>query len=355
MVKRIRIENFKCFESLSVNELGRLTLLGGQNNVGKTAFLEALFLFLDKRSEQRVLGPYARRGLRQVDRRPEIAWAPIFHDYDLTKEVRITLEEDGQAEDLCVRLVKDFAPPTLPGKADDTTKGVPTSTAPRTSDALEFEDSEGRKWYLSIDRYDGTIQTAVIGVFPDVKPVTFLGTRSHPRESDAHTFGELDRLGETQRVIDFLRTIEPDLESLSIIPLGEDPVIHAKLRRMRVKIPVVFMGEGMSRLLSIILAMVRSRGGIVMIDEIENGIHHTVQAPIWSAIAKAAAKLPCQVFATTHSYEFLRHAQEALAGGEYANDFRYIRLERNAKGGHVAKSYDIETVRTAVEMGLEVR
>ena len=355
MVKRIRIENFKCFESLSVNELGRLTLLGGQNNVGKTAFLEALFLFLTKLSDQRVLGQYARRGLQRVDRRPEIAWAPIFHDYDLTKEVRITLEYDGHAEDLCVRLVKDFAPPALPGKTDDTTKGVPTSAAPTTSDALEFEESEGRKWYLSIDRHDGTIHMTVAGVFHEITPVAFVGTRSHPVEGDAHTFGELDRLGESKQVVDFLRTIEKDLESLSIIPLAGEPVIHAKLCRMPVKIPVVFMGEGMSRLLSIILAMVRSRDGIVMIDEIENGIHHTVQALIWTAIATAAAKLPCQVFATTHSYEFLRHAQEALAGGEYANDFRYIRLERNAKGGHVAKSYDIETVQTAVEMGLEVR
>ena len=86
---------------------------------------------------------------------------------------------------------------------------------------------------------------------------------------------------------------------------------------------------------------------------VENGIHYSVQTTIWKAIAQAATELSCQVFATTHSYEFVRHAQEALAD-DYADDFRYIRLDRTDKGIE-ARSYDIEILETAISAGMEVR
>ena len=43
-INKIKIENFKCFDKLEVNGLSRVNLIGGKNNVGKTALMEALEL-----------------------------------------------------------------------------------------------------------------------------------------------------------------------------------------------------------------------------------------------------------------------------------------------------------------------
>jgi len=43
-IRKIEIQNFKCFENFKAEGFGRVNLVGGKNNVGKTAFMEALFI-----------------------------------------------------------------------------------------------------------------------------------------------------------------------------------------------------------------------------------------------------------------------------------------------------------------------
>ena len=51
-IRNIEIKNFKCFEDFKAEGFGRVNLIGGKNNVGKTAFMEACFLFASKNTEE---------------------------------------------------------------------------------------------------------------------------------------------------------------------------------------------------------------------------------------------------------------------------------------------------------------
>ena len=53
--------------------------------------------------------------------------------------------------------------------------------------------------------------------------------------------------------------------------------------------------------------------GLIFIDEIENGIHYSVQKDVWNAIGKLARDLDIQVFATTHSLEMIARQTMRLA------------------------------------------
>ncbi len=44
MYTSFSVENFRCFDNLTVEPLARVNLIAGQNNVGKTALLEALWM-----------------------------------------------------------------------------------------------------------------------------------------------------------------------------------------------------------------------------------------------------------------------------------------------------------------------
>ncbi len=113
------------------------------------------------------------------------------------------------------------------------------------------------------------------------------------------------------------------------------------------------MGDGISRLLSIILAIATTKDGVVLIDECENGLHHSVMPRIWKAIGQAAREYNCQVICTTHSYECLAAAQEGLSG-DLAEDFSYIRIDRD-DGNCTAKHFDHEMLTMAVKNNMEVR
>ena len=44
MYKSFRVKNFRCFKDLQINDLGRVNLIAGKNNTGKTALLEAMYI-----------------------------------------------------------------------------------------------------------------------------------------------------------------------------------------------------------------------------------------------------------------------------------------------------------------------
>ncbi len=122
---------------------------------------------------------------------------------------------------------------------------------------------------------------------------------------------------------------------------------------LKQKIPVSFMGDGIARLLTFSLAIATNRGGVVFIDEIENGIHYSVMKNIWKALSEALLKFNCQLIATTHSYECVESAYKAVEENKNI-DLSYVRLDK--KGDKISgKEFSGETLSQALKSELEVR
>jgi len=102
-------------------------------------------------------------------------------------------------------------------------------------------------------------------------------------------------------------------------------------------------------------AILESNGGLILIDEIENGIHYTALEKVWRQIGRVARDTGAQVVATTHSYECVRAAYSAFR--EVPDELQLIRLQReDDKSSKVfASDYDLETLEGALDLGLDVR
>lgn len=83
----------------------------------------------------------------------------------------------------------------------------------------------------------------------------------------------------------------------------------------------------MNRLLGILLALLNARDGFLLIDEIEIGLHYTVQVEMWKLILAMAHRLNVQVFATTHSRDCIEAFQHATSASTAAHG-QLIRLQR---------------------------
>ena len=116
-------------------------------------------------------------------------------------------------------------------------------------------------------------------------------------------------------------------------------------------VPLAMMGDGMTRLARLVLAIAASPGGLVLVDEIETGLHHTVLSDIWRAVDEAANEFETQIVATTHSYECLQAAHQSLGGG---GGFLLHRLEVSGSGNHCV-TYFPEDIDAAIRHDLEVR
>jgi hypothetical protein len=358
MITKLNVTGFKGFEQLELSKISRVTLIGGKNNVGKTALLEALFMFFDRLNPQMILRQSAWRGVSMLPLDADTMWTPIFYKFNMEKPITVCATMVDIEEEMTIRFNPSYVPSIVHAKT--VKKGTPaaqilTDQAPTPSYALDLQyqqkNKESQTAHLIIGPTGLGLQ--VDYMVSQKRTAVFLGARIrvNPAE-DAERFGKLDIVGRQDKILEFLKILEPELRDLSSITIGETSLIHGDIGMGR-KIPVAYMGDGMSRLLSIILAIATSPGGLVLIDECENGIHHSKMSKVWEGIGWAAREFDCQVIGTTHSYECLEAAHEGFAG-ELAGDFSYVRIDKIGDRT-VAKTFDYESLTVVIDANMEVR
>jgi len=369
MYKSFGVQNFRGFHRLDVDGFERINLIAGKNNVGKTALLEAMFLHCGAYNPELAMKLDAFRGLRivKVDlgQWSETPWNALFNALDVTKSIelegtdtqtghrslRLTVMKDPSEIESVMRSVGYSEEPMSATPTPDEWKGL-LSTAKETK-VLELEYKEnGRtgKCYMFL---------GVKGIGPRPFPPTppfpafFQGARTATSfKEDAELYSKLEIESKEEVVKDVLKIIEPRLVRLAMIIIAGEPILHGDVGFNRM-LPLPVMGEGMVRLASLVTRISNARNGVVLIDEMENGLHYSILEKVWAAIAGVASQFNTQVFATTHSRECIMAAHRAFLGrGEY--DFRLYRLDRREDMVKVVM-YDQEALDAAIETGLEVR
>lgn len=351
MFKDIIIKNFRCFSSLHLKDLARVNLIAGKNNTGKTALLEAIHLHCDPSDSALPTKINQLRRLDDAAKAFEEIWGWLFFDKNPANAIELTSIESTSA----TRVV---------------TYDLLDANTARMKYPIHEQMIASKGWPASqkrlVVRYQGPHENSrTIGIFGGngeawYEPVpawniecSFLPSGLPQPEEDVERFGLLDREKRLGEVIPSLRILEPRLERLSLSVLGGGTIIHGDLKGLSNLVPLPLMGEGLRRISSILFALAVSKGGLLLIDEIENGFHYSVQKQVWQAIAKAARQNNVQVFATTHSWECLVKAHEAFAEDE-VYDFRLHRLQE-VRGEMQAVSHDQEMIEVAIYGGVEVR
>jgi hypothetical protein len=169
---------------------------------------------------------------------------------------------------------------------------------------------------------------------------------------DSKRFREMALAKRTRELVEVLQAIEPRLRDIEALPAPSGMRLYGDIGLPRLVL-LGDMGGGINRLTSLALALWNSQSGTVLIDEVENGLHHAVLRSVWRIIGEAARRFDVQVFATTHSMECIAAAHEAFTAA-CAEDFRVHRLQRLRDRVHHF-IYDEEGLRAALETGLEVR
>lgn len=355
MLTRFEAHNFRGFEHLALDPLARVNLIAGKNNVGKTALLEAIFLHLGWHNPLLPLRVNSMRGVEWLTTRPAEAWGWLFHDRRIQSPIELRSDDSGgQSHTLSIALnwaEQTVEPPagTLreqSGSYLTTERGIPSEIG------LRYQRSDGfQARSRAVIAENGEIR-----VFPaQEKPsaiAVYLGSTGRSLLVEAEQFSEVERTGRWEAILAALRILEPRLKRVAVLVTGGVPVLHGDLGLSEM-MPLPLMGEGMTRLASILLAFVAAKEGVVLIDEIESGLHYSVLEQVFGVVAAAARAYDVQVFATTHNWECILAAHNAFArSGLY--DLRFHRLDR--LGAEIkAVSFSQTNLQVAIEHELEVR
>jgi len=358
MYRSFEVDNFRCFNRLVVPNLNRINLIAGLNNVGKTAFLEALFLHCGAYNPALTIPVSALRGAGEAridfSNWGDAPWNSIFRDFDTSRPVRLVGDNESTGRrTLTLTSSSRVGEVANLGKYFAETRDRLTSPLQQSGRVLLLEYEQAG----THGKHELIIDSKGIRVEPPAPPGPFPGFFVSDRmpsgsSEDAELFGKLEIENKQHALLRALRLIEPKLQRLAMVFVGGMPILHGDIGTNRL-MPLPLMGGGMSRSLSVILRLCNASRGVILVDEIENGLHHSVMKGLWTTIGELAREFDAQVFATTHSLECITSAQQAFAS-RVERDFSLHRLER-AKDSIRVVSYDQQALAAAIETGLETR
>jgi hypothetical protein len=341
LLKSLSIKAFRLFRDLDVGPLARVNLIAGENDTGKTALLEALYLlFADRDQFERF--PSALRSSQADDLISFWKWLPVRTN-DFAAD--LNLKAVSGAGDVLVTIRKAKAK-EIAFDQDDASHRTVRRRLVKESGVTEITEThkspQGPVYVSGRTAWDNP-RIAVFSTMPSLP------------SGDAETFSEVSLVPSARkRVIELLRVVEPRLVDLQYLkPRGaKEAAVYADLGLDEL-IPTTQLGRGFCRLLRLYSETLSSKAKIVLIDEIENGIHHVAMSKVWEAVAAIAREDDLQVFATTHSYECIKSAHAAFSSGDNY-DLALHRLEW--RGDRIkALTYDRTAIETSIDMNLEVR
>ena len=365
----LSISNFRGIDHLSIRRLGRVTLLGGRNGVGKTTVLEAVRTYaargslstlhelLDKREEFVAALDEDHAQVVSTD------YAALFHGRTATPERPVTIGPNSGADNLRIEVSTpdDWSLEQRELFADLSTEADVRAIKVVYRDKvmllpwLPVGDSRAawsrRRYARSLQRslFDEEWQVNCESLGPGLPSNNMLA-----RFWDSVTLTEEEDLA-----LKALRLTGDGIERIAVVG-DEDPRYRVRGRRVVVKlreharpVPLKSLGDGVTRLFAAALALANSRDGFLVVDEAENGIHYSVQRDFWRMILRAADQYNVQVLATTHSSDCVTGFARAAIESDEALGV-YLRLERDGDQVRVVE-YTEEELSTVADQGIEVR
>ena len=356
MIESIEMRNFRGFSHLVMDDVKPITLISGMNNVGKSSILDGLFLFFDHVAPESFVKLNGFRGFPSLSE-PKYLWEPVFYNMDTRNDIQIKLRMEQKTAEL--RYGRDDAY-VVPKDAD-----VPPNVRDQFISSTQF--SYTLKFQYRYDGYEeyGHFITSASGLLRNVntslernqiRPLSFtrfINSVLIQNGDIATLLGELELDNKKADLIKILRLIEPSITDITTIITkngGAQIYIKTNERLLPIKLP----GYGLNKLLYIITSIMTHPNSLMLIDEIETGIHYSAYVDFWKVVAATAQKYCCQIIATTHSYECIVSAANGLKEVSLSDLFCYFRVDREKEETR-AYRYSNELLRAAIDTNLEVR
>ncbi len=325
----LSVKGFRGIKDLTISRLGRVTLFAGKNGVGKTTLLDAVRLYA-ARGRLDVLVDILRDREEFADTvdvgiSEELTnWEALFYGRHPSPEACISIGPTRENQSLSV--LKIF---------------TPNHHVDRGVQSIKTE-------CLRDDKSESLSEIRCQSLGPGLL-------------SNAHLAESWDKVALTDdetRAVEALNLIfNHKIDRVAVI--GDERRGHYA-RRVVVKVagqdrPVSLksLGDGAARLFGVALALANSQGGFLLIDEAENGIHHSIQSDFWKMVLKTAHMNNVQVLATTHGWDCVVGFARAATDLDEVEGI-LVRLEQDGERIR-AIEYSEDDLNIAAEQGIEVR
>lgn len=330
MLKKIVLHNFRCFTKFQLSSLKQLNIIVGDNNSGKTAFLETVSIactptlkHLFWLVQQRIENPDSITSIQE-----ELDF--LFN----TVNEKAKIEVENEAGEFFIDVAKNIEVDSQ--KSFSLYASKKECFAADIHSGVQFvekEICEERQFIYNekLSSKDFSQLNTEIKSKKSLKPeqlnkiVAFLVEDYHHTNIFINSIYQLkekyliqlliqletlkfeDRETWKNYALPFLQKIYPDLVG---VEFGRNSRII--IETATGALPLSYMGDGFKKSFYLLLAVYCCKDGVLIMDELETGIHYENQQAVWQMLFSASKKFNTQLFISTHSYEMLEYLQKAI-------------------------------------------
>lgn len=324
MIQFLELKNFRAFEHIRFENLGRANLIIGRNNTGKTSVLEALVMKLGSGAQMTALPATFRDHVPSDDFRNYWSYLPrnqMWEDFEVSTDQNWLVSQMTETGSVSF---------------SDNSAGVPAQVA-----------------FIKSNQFH-------VGRNQHSLKVTILSTKASPPQAISELFNQIAPLNpeNEDRLEHLLReSIEPRLKRLRYAKPKDTHthLVYVDLGQGTM-LPFTQLGQAFSRVLEIYCEIFANQPKVILIDEIENGLYHEGMEDFWKGLFEVLEDQDVQLFATTHSRECMEAAHRA-AGLREAYPLRFLRLDRRVDDPEkiVATTFGQEEMQSAMDSEIEMR
>ena len=370
-VNKVKIRGFRGLSNIEFDELGEFNILLGANDVGKTSVLEAIFLLSGFANLELPIRVQNWRNLL-VNHFDHLAL--LFNKLDLDTPIKLAAHFSGPLERIELRISAPYGETEV----DIGTQHVADSgngSAQRIGSAEQPGDQSSS--VISTGprglRYDAIVKprrgksssfSNIIRVInneiqveksynPTKERIIFSRYVTARPGYDHDMISQVIIQKKAAELIKFLKKI-----NLAITDIAVDSNLAYADIGLAKMIPLNMFGSGMIRALSILSPCVLGRERILLIDELENGLHHAAILPLLKALLTLSRDQGMQVFVTTHSIGTLESLLRALREEEFSEHrttTNCYTLQRDKDGLVRPYRYEYEQFEHCIRHGIEIR
>lgn len=353
MLTSLEVRGFRGFHRLRLDGLRRVNLLVGRNNTGKSSVLEAVEILMSGGTAEALWTVASRRKERAfVDERAWPTICHLFYGHHIEVGAKFSLASEGSWDANCAFEIAEISQPTL--SLFETQDMMPDWVLRAESSftpGLPEIPIRGPEGVLAPPR--GRYRAPSIDGLP---PVQFVTTAPVDESGIRGLWDALVLMPDEARIIEAMQIVEPSIRGLAFVGGGSAGMPSGavlRLEGLERRVPLGTMGDGVKRLLALSLALVRSAGGFLLVDEIETSLHHSVLPSMWRLVLETASRLGIQIFATSHSHDCLAALEKVCRDrSEFCDDVAVLRIERDRE---TAVRYGGDELEVVIEQELEIR
>ena len=321
MIQGISIENFRVFHKTEINGFAQINLLGGKNNSGKTCLLEALYSALKGNLDMSI-------NLRQQQLPLNDATKNLFYNLDTNQIISLNVNTENQ-NIYQIHGKYNTSELKLAKKEIPIKRGEKTSTI-SIKEVKSFQTMEMREEIEIIDFWKRNKLSLILSK-----------DEQYPIKLNLSAeFDRADIKGESDLILKAIQIIDPSVSEIKTYATFAETVF---LRRKDEKaaFPISNYGDALQKIMRYIVTIVNLENGqpegdkFLLIDEIENGLHHTVQKEFWEMLFKLAVEFNIQIFATTHSREMIEAFAEIAEKPEFIGKGLFFEMFRHFKTNEI--------------------